>query len=387
MSIHVALHHVTRYRHDRRVDGQPCWRDPTLWAVASQPERCTSADAQRFATAPVERLGVGAQRVQPGYEDHGHDLWREGRLPLNVSPSDARLDDEMARAHLRRVFGQGLGHVVGCVLPLAREQGRRWVSGPWPMRGGHRLLLPGDSPMGYRLPLASLPWVRSEDHPCVAAPDPFAPRAPLAPHAALLAQRPLQPSPGAPVAARTLPKDVVRTALVVKVRDPARVHGPQAELERAPARSGLLHVVMPPVETLDDWLALLAAVEATAAACRLRIVLAGDLPPRDPRLATLRCRTRSRACPSARRASIRASPRRAPARCAKASWHTRKSSASDNALPGAAHVRLGCGRDCRDVTPLRGVIRSGGRHQLTVSVQTRCVAAAVAEDLRGDAPP
>jgi transglutaminase-like putative cysteine protease len=60
---------------------------------------------------------------------------------------------------------------------------------------------------------------------------------------------------------------------------------------------------------------------------------------------------------------------------------------TNNLLPGQSHVRLGIGRDYGDVTPLRGVIRGGGEHRLTVEVRTQRVAEAVAEDLRGDTHP
>jgi transglutaminase-like putative cysteine protease len=44
---------------------------------------------------------------------------------------------------------------------------------------------------------------------------------------------------------------------------------------------------------------------------------------------------------------------------------------TNDVVPGAGHVRLAVGRDYGDVTPLRGVIRGGGRHRLTVAVATR----------------
>lgn len=40
-------------------------------------------------------------------------------------------------------------------------------------------------------------------------------------------------------------------------------------------------------------------------------------------------------------------------------------------VPAAEHVRVAVGRDFSDVTPLRGVIRGGGTHTLTVGVTTR----------------
>jgi transglutaminase-like putative cysteine protease len=47
---------------------------------------------------------------------------------------------------------------------------------------------------------------------------------------------------------------------------------------------------------------------------------------------------------------------------------------TNNLLPGTGHVRLAVGRDYGDVTPLRGVIRGGGRHQLGVRVHTQRLA-------------
>ena len=37
--------------------------------------------------------------------------------------------------------------------------GPRWITGPWFFRDERLYLMPGDSPMGYRLPLDLLPWV------------------------------------------------------------------------------------------------------------------------------------------------------------------------------------------------------------------------------------
>lgn len=51
---------------------------------------------------------------------------------------------------------------------------------------------------------------------------------------------------------------------------------------------------------------------------------------------------------------------------------------TNDVIPGTGHVRVAVGRDYGDVTPLRGVIRGGGRHTLAVAVTTRAVGPVVA---------
>jgi len=46
---------------------------------------------------------------------------------------------------------------------------------------------------------------------------------------------------------------------------------------------------------------------------------------------------------------------------------------TNDLIPALGHVRVAVGRDFGDVTPLRGVIRGGGRHTLAVAVRTRVV--------------
>jgi len=298
-----------------RADGVPCWQNPALFADERQPDHYTDADARRFMAALVARLGLDAQFIRPGYEDVWYYLWRERSLPINVDPHEARLDDEMERARLRRVFDAGLSRVTGYVLPLARaahdlpsRNDAAWITGPWFLRDDRMYLLPGDSPMGYRLPLDALPWVAEADYPWQFAQDPFAPRAPLPATTPLRRQAPTAGEAGnsadsgapaegadsgpAAVAARAPARgesaaDVIRTALCVEVRHPSRAAGPAAELKAMEDKRGILYVFMPPLPALEDYLALVAEVEATAAELGVRIVLEGYPPPRDARLKLL----------------------------------------------------------------------------------------------------
>ncbi|WP_457320098.1 transglutaminase family protein [Roseateles sp. P5_E11] len=305
-----------------RADGQPCWRNPEWFADEREGHAYTSTHAQAFMSALTRRLALPDSHVEPAYEDTFYYLWRERRLPVNVDPFDSRLDDEMERARLRRIFEQGLAEVVGYVLPIAHSgdspalAGTRWQTGPWFFRDDRLYLHPGDSPMGWRLPLDSLPWVSKGDYPYLIEQDPFAPRGMLPAAAALRAQTlgvtSAGPVPGLRLGGKAgaaaggagiggagagdastqaapgrfeSARDVTRTALCVEARDPRRANGPAAE--RKGKASGVLYVFMPPLEKLEHYLELLTAVEAACEDTGYKIVLEGYPPPRDPRLKLL----------------------------------------------------------------------------------------------------
>jgi uncharacterized protein (DUF2126 family)/transglutaminase-like putative cysteine protease len=289
-----------------RADGEPCWNNPELFADERIPAIYTPAHAQKFVVALAKRLGLSSRFIQPGYEDAWYYLWRERRLPINVDPFDSRLDDELERQRLRRVFSQKLDSVVGYVLPIAAKpspslEGSSFETGPWFFRDEKMFLVPGDSPMGYRLPLDSLPWVSQSQYPYAIEQDPFAPRPPLK-KSGVVAQMQfaskadlsdkLASSSGHPTDSARVPKPfesahwITRSALCVETRDPMRANGPKAERDHG-GKTGLLYVFMPPFQRLEDYLELLGAIEATAQELRYQIVLEGYPPPRDPRLKML----------------------------------------------------------------------------------------------------
>ncbi|HTP95771.1 MAG TPA: transglutaminase family protein [Burkholderiales bacterium] len=268
-----------------RRDGQPVWRDTALIADESIDYGATEVQAALFLRELAQRLEVEPKYVFAAFEDAWYYLWRERKLPGNVDPFDSRLDDPQERERLRRVFDNGLARAAGHVLPLAREQSR-WQTGSWFLRAERCYLIPGDSALGYRLPLDSLPWVTAGDYPWVHQPDPSQAFPPLAPHGdiALRFQSPYPLRNGAggrdgPRAAgglRGAPRPfesagwITRTAICVE------------------PRNGVLYVFMPPLAALEDYLELTAAVEATASHLGFPVVIEGYEPPGDPRLAHFR---------------------------------------------------------------------------------------------------
>ncbi len=108
---------------------------------------------------------------------------KEANLPANVTPANSELKDPEARHRLATVFNRGLNEPSGFILPVqswqSRATGKRWRSEKWRLRRGHMFLVPGDSPVGYRLPLESLPWVPASQYPYINPVDPTVERAPL----------------------------------------------------------------------------------------------------------------------------------------------------------------------------------------------------------------
>ncbi|WP_437882674.1 DUF2126 domain-containing protein [Pseudomonas sp. LRF_L74] len=262
-----------------RKDGEPIWHDPALLADETRYYGADARLARRFLTALAGHLGLAGEHVFPAYEDWLYYLWRERRLPANVSPDDPRLADPLERERMRKVFCRGVGDVVGHVLPLARSADElHWQTGSWFLRDEHCRLIPGDSPLGYRLPLDSQPWVSEFDYPYVQAQDPNQAFAPLPGRQQLQRQlhAPLYPNARQALNEQVAPKpfesaaDVVRTALCAEPRD------------------GRLYLFMPPLSRLEDYLELVAAIEETAAELRCPVVMEGYEPPRDARLETFR---------------------------------------------------------------------------------------------------
>jgi uncharacterized protein (DUF2126 family)/transglutaminase-like putative cysteine protease len=292
-----------------RHDGEPLWRNDALFADPWRNYGHTVDDAKRFAVALAQRLGVNHNHVILGYEDVLYYTWKERRLPKNLNVLHSRLEDEEERERLARIFERGVTAPVGCVLPLKYEAcgaNPGWRSGPWIVRTDEMFLLPGDSPMGLRLPIQSLTWVEPAERHAPATIDPFAERAPLPMYATLRSRHMVQPA-------------LVRETVVVGAGpayeqvSPQGGHGagsnghgrgrpldgdapsrawpendaPGDDIRLAlcvEPREGRLHVFLPPTESLEHFVDLIAAIEDTAESLDLPIQVEGYPPPRDPRL-------------------------------------------------------------------------------------------------------
>jgi uncharacterized protein (DUF2126 family)/transglutaminase-like putative cysteine protease len=255
-----------------RKDGEELWHDPGLIADAGTKGSASAKDAERFIHRLCDHLGLDGDYAIPAYEDPAVYLLREAALPDNVTAADNKLADPEERARVARVFDRGLTVPVGYVLPLQPWNSRhfgRWDSERWSLRRERMFLIPGDSPLGLRLPLQSLPWIPATDYPYYIPADPFAAHAALPASDARMQERlqrrpsperPAPPSSGRPV----------RTALAVEPRD------------------GTLHVFMPPTPSAVEYVELVAALEETARDLGQPIVMEGYTPAHDPRIGVIK---------------------------------------------------------------------------------------------------
>jgi len=295
-----------------RKDGVPIWKDDSLIADEGKDYGHSAKDAKALLERISRVVGTDPKYMLPAYEDAFYYTWKERRLPSNVTPEKSNLKDKLERDRIARLFQQGLGEPVGYMLPIKRawygnEQG--WMAGSWFLRDDDTLwLIPGDSAMGLRLPLDSIPWVADKEYPWDRPQDPSTPGLPELPKEfpyrsrapESTGQRFIRRSGATPLPAGQGPGQRAQQPAEPKARewpplppdyDPNRrpVQGQSAPWIIRTAlcvepRDGRLHVFMPPVTTTEDYLDLIAGIETAVTETGLPVIIEGDTPPRDPRL-------------------------------------------------------------------------------------------------------
>jgi uncharacterized protein (DUF2126 family) len=276
-----------------RKDGKPIWSNPDLVAEEGRDYGSGEQDSQQFLTALAAELDIGAEMVVPAYEDPAEWIIKEGSLPDNVDPSNSKLKDPEERNRIARVFERGLTNPSGYILPVQAWQSharggsmgtKRWISEKWSTRRGKIFLVPGDSPVGYRLPLGTLPYIPPSQFPYIHEADPSIPRTAL--------PDVIVPPGHEATEGRAMPEQSFTAGDPV---NPGRVEQTLGEIGGAvrtaisvEPRDGRLCVFMPPVEKIEDYLELIAAAENAATKLGLAVHIEGYAPPHDERINVIR---------------------------------------------------------------------------------------------------
>src|SRR5437868_5386858 len=248
-----------------RSDGEALWNDDRLLADTTTTGPSTLETARAFALRLTQALGIPETYAITAYEDAPHLLLRESALPANADPLRADLSSGDERARLARLLQTGLDKPAGFVLPLKAayddtDPTFTWETSPWPLRRERLYALSGDSPLGLRLPLESLPDVVPDEQEFETPVDPFVP------HDALPKRAQMKPQARTRTAA---PREVIKTALTVELR------------------GGHVRVFMPPIMRMEAYAALIAMIENAAAVLKAPVVVEGYAPPRDARIRAL----------------------------------------------------------------------------------------------------
>ncbi|QKE41897.1 MAG: transglutaminase family protein [Ferrovum myxofaciens] len=261
-----------------RLDGEPLWRDRTLLVTADCVGAQQTKDAQNFMQHLARELELDERFVITAFEDVIQIITQEQCWPENLDPLKSDLTKTDERRRQAKLIERGLGEPAGYVLPLkalpaktAQRTAKALVSAgfrssPWPLRREHLYLTAGDSPLGLRLPLASLPWIAEKEEEF--GRDPFDATSET-PDVKSTSKKTKVSKASSPEDNND-PHEIIHTALCAEVR------------------TGVLCVFLPPVPLLEDFLVLITAIENTAAALKLPLRLEGYTPPVDPRIREFR---------------------------------------------------------------------------------------------------
>jgi uncharacterized protein (DUF2126 family)/transglutaminase-like putative cysteine protease len=277
-----------------RKDHYPIWKNIDLIAHENTKQKFNWKDAEIFTRELAKHIAVSEENITPAYEDSFYFLWSEGKLPANIDPLQSNLKDSIERKTLAQILDGGLDNPIGFTLPLQwNYYNGHWKSVKWVLKRKHLFLIPGNSPMGLRLPLDSLPAVAREDEPQKVERSLFEELPVLGhfdeaivsrygtiyEHPPYIQKIKIQTagSNGEDKKIKLKENDtkllfdvpVIKTTLCVEARD------------------GMIYIFLPPVDYLEHYLDLIASVEATAEKLKMPVRIEGYEPPRDYRVERL----------------------------------------------------------------------------------------------------
>jgi len=287
-----------------RKDGKAIWKNKSLLADFSKPAQCTHQDAKAFLATLTKKLGVSESNIISGYEDIFYYLWTERKIPVNIDPLNINVKDSLERKTLMEQLDRGLDNPAGYVLPLHWAYSKQgWISCKWEFRGEKMFLIPGNSQMGFRLPLDSLPHVSESLKPKTYEIDPFADVVELTDFHAIVNKRSTE-TPN-----YTIPNDLLtpqKSKAKVEETEQNDKYLPFKKKEKieeeykalydvftiktaivSEIRDGKIHLFLPPVDRIEHYLDLLAAIEITADELKIPVIIEGYAPPKDNRLEKL----------------------------------------------------------------------------------------------------
>jgi uncharacterized protein (DUF2126 family)/transglutaminase-like putative cysteine protease len=280
-----------------RTDGYPVWQDDSLLDLDDEPSSFTMKDVAAFTQELVKYLNLPPEHIHPALEDAFFFLWEETKVPANIDPYKYDLKDPLERQRLAELLAQDLGNPVGYVIPMEWNfWNNRWLSCKWQLRNDHLILIPGNSPVGLRLPLKSLPYVSPSRMPKEVDRSTFDVLPALEDYHQTVGVR-YSHTP----AASEPPREFFQKPYPEPDDDNTKPNGKKKKEDATPLfevytiktalsielREGKIYVFMPPIKYIEHYLDLLACIEGATKKLKLKIVIEGYGPPHDNRLTKL----------------------------------------------------------------------------------------------------
>ena len=249
-----------------RKDGEAIWKNENLIAK----EKTTSYtfhDAERFTNELTKILGINKNNITPAYEDPIYWALEEGKLPVNIDPLAVNLKDSVQRQTLARLLEKGLNNPAGFVVPLKWEHDSKcWISCVWEFRRKQCFLIPGNSPVGFRLPLESLPKESSTTREQHVERSLFEELPPLGNYHETTLNKKNKFTSKEKTEIPNHKIETFITALSVEERE------------------GIIYIFLPPTDYLENYLDLVASVEQVAEALKMPVRIEGYQPKADYRI-------------------------------------------------------------------------------------------------------
>ncbi len=283
-----------------RNDGVPIWKNESLLDLDDEPSNYTIDDANRLAKELTRFLNLPEEHIHPAMEDAFYFLWEENKVPVNIDPYKSNLNDPLERQKLSQLLAQGLGTPAGYVIPMEwNHWNNRWISSAWQFRNNYLVLLPGNSAMGFRLPLKSLAYISDLKMQKPVERSPFEELTALENFKDKINNRYDQPIPS-----EELPREFFQDAYPEEEEDensskPKKKKEPKVKTETTfdtfivktalciEPRDGKLYLFMPPLQYLEHYIDLLTSIEAATEKLNLKVVIEGYEPPFDYRVTKL----------------------------------------------------------------------------------------------------
>ncbi len=232
-----------------RADGEPLWENRRPHRARGPPPTTPRSERRSsFIGSSARSSGLARRQChRRPMRTPATSLLVEQKLPIGVDAATNKLEIPAERARLVRVFDRGLAcaSAATCCRPGLADAGPRPALGDGAVGAcgaTSSFCMPGDSPVGFRLPLGSLPCRPPIDYPHVVAADPLTQRAAVADRETLLQQR------------RTV---TLESADQPPLRVTDEICGLGAHRARRSSRAmATLCVFMPPLADAEDYAAL-----------------------------------------------------------------------------------------------------------------------------------